>query len=339
MRQCHILWTEIGMKFGFRSVFYLIAAVLMSVSASLSTAQSAYPTRPIKLVAPFPPGGTSDVLARVIAKKLGETLGQPVTVDNKPGASGNIGHDAVAKSPPDGYTIVISNSSTFVSNPYLFKRMPFDPYNDFESMGLVASAGQVLIVHPSVPARTVAELTALAKANPGKLNFGSGGKGIQSHVSGEMYKSAVGIDIVHVPYKGTIQAVMDVVAGQVQMVFSDMVPAMPQIKAGTVRALAVTSAQRSTALPDVPTMIESGVPGFNAGVWWALLAPKGTPAQVVSRINAEWSKISKDPEVIEAYARLGVNTESSTPAKVFEMARAEYPVMGKILKEAGVQPE
>ncbi len=304
-----------------------------------ASAQANYPNRPIKLVAPFPPGGTSDVLARVIAKKLGEALGQPVTVDNKPGASGNIGHDFVAKSAPDGYTIVISNSSTFVSNPYLYKRMPFDPYNDFESMGLVASAGQVLIVHPSVPARNVNELTALAKSRPGKLNFGSGGKGIQSHVSGEMYKSAVGVDIVHVPYKGTIQAVTDLVAGQVEMVFSDMVPAMPQIKAGTVRALAVTSTTRSSALPDVPTMVEQGIAGFNAGVWWALLAPKGTPQPIVNRINAEWAKISKDPEVIEAYGRLGVNTEQSTPAKVFEMARAEYPVMGKILKEAGVQPE
>ena len=302
-------------------------------------AQGTYPNRPIKLVAPFPPGGTSDVLSRVIAKKLGEALGQPITVDNKPGASGNIGHDFVAKSAPDGYTIVITNSSTFVSNPYLYKRMPFDPYNDFESMGLVASAGQVLIVHPSVPARNVAELTALAKSKPGKLNFGSGGKGIQSHVSGEMYKTAVGVDIVHVPYKGTIQAVTDVVAGQVEMVFSDMVPAMPQIKAGTVRALAVTSVNRSSALPDVPTMIESGIPGFNAGVWWALLAPKGTPAQVIQRINTEWGKISKDAEVIEAYARLGVNTEHSTPGKIFEMARAEYPIMGKILKEAGVQAE
>ena len=306
---------------------------------TLAQAQGTYPNRPIKLVAPFPPGGTSDVLSRVIAKKLGEALGQPITVDNKPGASGNIGHDFVAKSAPDGYTIVITNSSTFVSNPYLYKRMPFDPYNDFESMGLVASAGQVLIVHPSVPARNVAELTALAKSKPGKLNFGSGGKGIQSHVSGEMYKTAVGVDIVHVPYKGTIQAVTDVVAGQVEMVFSDMVPAMPQIKAGTVRALAVTSVNRSSALPDVPTMIESGIPGFNAGVWWALLAPKGTPAQVIQRINTEWGKISKDAEVIEAYARLGVNTEHSTPGKIFEMARAEYPIMGKILKEAGVQAE
>ena len=233
-------------------------------------AQGSYPNRPIKLIAPFPPAGTSDVLSRIIARKLSEVLGQPVTVENKPGASANIGHDFVAKSAPDGYTLIITNSSVFVSNPYLFKRMPFDPFTDFESMGLVASAGQVLIVHPSVPARTVAELTALAKSRPGKLNFGSGGKGIQSHVSGEMYKAAVGVDMVHVPYKGTIQAVTDLVAGQVELVFSDMVPAMPQIRAGTVRALAVTSVNRSSALPEVPTMIESGIPGFNAGVWWAL---------------------------------------------------------------------
>ena len=302
-------------------------------------AQGSYPSRPIKLIAPFPPAGTSDVLSRIIARKLSEVLGQPVTVENKPGASANIGHDFVAKSAPDGYTLIITNSSVFVSNPYLFKRMPFDPFTDFESMGLVASAGQVLIVHPSVPARTVAELTALAKSRPGKLNFGSGGKGIQSHVSGEMYKAAVGVDMVHVPYKGTIQAVTDLVAGQVELVFSDMVPAMPQIRAGTVRALAVTSVNRSSALPEVPTMIESGIPGFNAGVWWALLGPKGTPPAVVARINSEWAKISKDPEVIESYARLGVNTEHSTPAKVLEMARAEYPVMGKILRDAGVQAE
>ncbi|MEY2803525.1 MAG: hypothetical protein RL657_861 [Pseudomonadota bacterium] len=323
----------------FRLVFSAVWMAMGWLASWTAHAQATYPQRPIKLVAPFPPGGTSDVLSRIIAKKLGEALGQPITVDNKPGASGNIGHDFVAKSAPDGYTIVISNSSTFTTNPYLYKRMPFDPYNDFESMGLVASAGQVLVVHPSVPVKSVAELTALAKARPGKLNFGSGGKGIQSHISGEMYKAAVGVDIVHVPYKGTIQAVSDLVSGQVEMVFSDMVPAMPQIKAGTVRALAVTSVNRSAALPDIPTMIESGLPGFNAGVWWALLAPKGTPQSVVQRINSEWGKISKDPEVVEAYGRLGVNTEHSTPAKVLEMARAEYPVMGKILKDAGVQAE
>ncbi len=301
--------------------------------------QAAYPQRPVKLVAPFPPGGTSDVLARVIAQKLGEGLGQPVTVDNKPGAGGNIGHELVAKAPPDGYSLVLSNSSTLLNNPYLYKRMGFDPLTDFAPISTVASAGQVLVVHPSVPVRTVAELTALAKSQPGKLNFGSGGKGIQSHISGEMYMSAVGVNMVHVPYKGTIQAVTDLVAGQVQVVFSDMVPAMPQIKAGKVRALAVTSPERSAALPELPTMIEAGLPGFNAGVWWAILAPKGTPSDIIARLNAELAKVVKNTDVIDTYKRLGVNTEHSTPPQVMERVRAEGPMMVKILKDAGVDPE
>lgn len=301
--------------------------------------QAAYPQRPIKLVAPFPPGGTSDVLARVIAQKLGEGLGQPVTVDNKPGAGGNIGHEAVAKALPDGYTLVLSNSSTLVTNPHLYKRMGFDPLNDFAPVSTVASAGQVLVVHPSVPVRNVAELTALAKAQPGKLNFGSGGKGIQSHISGEMYLSAVGVNMVHVPYKGTIQAVTDLVAGQVQVVFSDMVPAMPQIRAGKVRALAVTSTERSAALPELPTMIEAGVPGFDAGVWWSVLAPKGTSPDIIARLNAELDKVVKHQDVIDTYKRLGVNTEHSTPAQVLARVRAETPLMAKTLKDAGVEAE
>jgi tripartite-type tricarboxylate transporter receptor subunit TctC len=301
--------------------------------------QAAYPQRPVKLVAPFPPGGTSDVLARVIAQKLGEGLGQPVTVDNKPGAGGNIGHELVAKAPPDGYTLVLSNSSTLLNNPYLYKRMGFDPLTDFAPISTVASAGQVLVVHPSLPVRTVAELTALAKSQPGTLNFGSGGKGIQSHISGEMYITAVGVNMVHVPYKGTIQAVTDLVAGQVQVVFSDMVPAMPQIKAGKVRALAVTSPERSVALPELPTMIESGLPGFNAGVWWSVLAPKGTPLDIIARLNAELAKVVKHTDVIDTYKRLGVNTEHSTPPQVLERVRAEGPMMIKILKDAGVESE
>ena len=213
--------------------FLLVLFFLASATISISVySQAAYPNRPIKLITPFPPGGSSDVLARLIATKLGEGLGQTVTVDNRAGASGNIGHDAAAKSLPDGYTLLLSNSSTAVTNPHLFKKLPFDPINDFAAISMVGSAGQVLVVHPSVPVTTLAEVTAYAKANPNKLNFGSGGKGIQSHISGEMYKSAVGVNIVHIPYKGTIQAVTDLLAGQIQMVFSDMVPAMPHIKSG-----------------------------------------------------------------------------------------------------------
>ena len=320
--------------------FLLALFFLASATTSISVhSQTAYPNRPIKLIAPFPPGGTSDVLARLIATKLGEGLGQTVTVDNRAGASGNIGHEAASKSLPDGYTLLLSNSSSVVTNPHLFKKLPFDPVSDFAAISMVASAGQVLVVHPSVPVTTLAEVTAYAKANPNKLNFGSGGKGIQSHISGEMYKSAVGVDIVHIPYKGTVQAVTDLLAGQIQMVFSDMAPALPHIKSGKLRAIAVTSSQRSASLPDVPTISESGLPGFSSGVWWSVLGPKGTPVEIVNRINSEIGKMMQSADVREAYAKLGITPQHSTPSKVLENIRGESPVMAKILKAAGVEAE
>ncbi len=317
----------------------LLAAAIGAVCAAPALAQTAFPSRPLRLIAPFPPGGTSDVLARLLAQKLTETLGQPVAVENRPGAGGNIGHEMAAKATPDGYTLLLSNSSTVVTNPFLYRRLGFDPQSDFAFASMVATAGQVLVVHPSIPVKTLSELTALAKAKPGTLNFGSGGKGIQSHISGEMYKSATGVNIVHIPYKGTIQAVTDLVAGQIQMVFSDMVPAMPQIQAGKLRPIAVTSPTRSAVLPDVPTMIESGIPGYNASVWWAIAAPKGTPVEVINRINADLAKIMALADVRETYSKLGIATAHSTPAKVLETIKAEAPVMGKILKDAGVDPE
>jgi len=316
-----------------------LLAVFCALAAGAAHAQTSYPSRPIRFIAPFPPGGSTDVLCRLLGSKLAEGLGQPVTVDNRPGASGNIGHEAAARAAPDGYTILISSSSTLVNNVHLFKSLRYDPLGDFAPVSMVASAGQVLVVHPSVPAKSVSELVALARAQPAKLNFGSGGKGIQSHISGEMFKSAVGVDIVHVPYKGTVQAVSDLVAGQVQLVFSDMVPAMPHIKAGRLRPLAVTTRERSAALPDVPTMIESGVPGFEAGVWWAVMAPRGTPAGVVNRLNAEFARIMKLPDVLEKYASLGIVAEYSAPQHVTEMIKRDTPRMAQVLKAAGVEPE
>jgi len=317
----------------------LLAAAIGAVCAAPVLAQTAYPNRALKLITPFPPGGSSDVLSRLLAQKLTETLGQSVAVENRPGAGGNIGHEMAAKAAPDGYTLLLSNSATLVTNPFLYKRLGFDAQNDFAQISLVATSGQVLVVHPSVPVKTLAELTALAKAKPGTLNFGSGGKGIQSHIRGEMYKSAAGVNIVHIPYKGGIQAVTDLVAGQIQIVFSDMVPAMPQIQAGKLRAIAVTSPTRSAVLPDVPTMIEAGIPGYSALVWWSLAAPKGTPAEVVNRINADLARIMALPDVRETYSKLGIATAHSTPARVLEIVKADSPAMGKILKDAGVDPE
>jgi tripartite-type tricarboxylate transporter receptor subunit TctC len=316
-----------------------LLAVLLLFAFAASTHAQTYPSRPIKFVAPFPPGGSSDVLCRLLGAKLSEGLGQPVAVENRPGAAASIGHEYALKQPPDGYTIVITSSSTMVNNRYLYKQLAFNVFTDFSPISMIASAGQVLVVHPSVPAKSVAELIALAKAQPGKLNFGSGGKGIQSHISGEMFKAAAGIDIVHVPYKGTVQAVSDLVAGQVQMVFSDMAPAMPHIRAGRLRPLAVTTRKREAVLPDLPTMIEAGVPEYESGVWWAVLSPKGTPEAIVGRLNAEFGRIVRLPDVQEKYASLGIAPEHSTPAYVFERARAEGPRLAAALKAAGIEPE
>ena len=323
-------------KLSVQMLLTLMATILIGIPTSY--AQS-YPNRPIKLIAPFPPGGTSDVLGRLIAQKLSESLGQPVIVENRPGASGNIGHEMAAKALPDGYTILLSNSSTVVNNPFLYKQMPFDWYKDFTPITMVAIAGQVLVVNPNVPAKSVSELTALVRANPGKYNFGSGGKGIQSHISGEMYKNAANVDIVHIPYKGTGVAVADAVAGQIQMVFADMAPAVPFVKSNKLRPLAVTSLQRSSTLPDVPTMAEQGYPGFEASVWWALAAPKGIPSSVVDRINQDWSKIMATADIKDAFERLGVTPLYSKPEVVFEKSRAESPIIGEVMRKAGIETE
>ena len=316
-----------------------IFSILSITAVSIAYAQPTYPNRPIKFIAPFPPGGTSDVLGRIMAQKLSDALGQSVIVENRPGASGNIGHDIAAKSAPDGYTLLLSNSSTVVNNPHLFKQMSFDWYKDFSPISMVAIAGLVLVVHPSVPVKSVSELTALAKSKPGQLNFGSGGKGIQSHISGEMYKTAANVDIVHIPYKGTGVAVADLVAGQIHMVFSDMAPAVPFIKANKLRALAVTSPQRSTTLPDLPTMIELGFPNFEAANWWSIVTPKGVPNSIIERINQELGKIMTSQEIKDSFEKLGVTPLYSEPNKVFELSRKESPIVGEILRKAGVEKE
>ncbi len=317
----------------------LVSSAALAAAPFSAFSQTAYPTRPVRLIAPFPPGGTSDVLGRLLAQKMSEGLGQVVTVENRPGAAANIGHELASRAPADGYTLILSNSSTFLANPYLYKKMPFDPFTDFAPVSLVASAGQVLVVHPLVPANSVAELIALAKAKPNALNFGSGGVGIQSHISGEMFKSRAGVSMVHVPYKGTIQAVTDCVAGQVQLVFADMVPAMPQIRGGKLRPLAVTSLKRAAVLPDVPTLHEIALPNFDSGVWWAVLAPRATPAPIVERLNQELARVLKSPEVIAKYADIGLAIEYSTPPAVLALAKKQAPEMGQILKAAGVEPE
>lgn len=327
------------MEDGYHTLRISAIALWWSLAASLAVAQDPYPTKPIRLIAPFPPGGTTDVLSRILAQKLTDSLSRQVVVENRPGAGGNIGHEVAAKTHPDGYTLLMSSNAALVTNPHIYKRLGFDPLSDFSPISVVAKSGSVLVVHPSVPARSVKELITLAKARPGKLNFGSGGRGTPAHIAGEIFKATTGINIIHIPYKGGIVAVTGLVAGQIDMVFSDMVPAIPQIKAGRLRALAVTSVQRSPALPDVPTINEAGVKEAIPETWWAMLAPKGAPPAVIARINADLAQIMRLPDVQERYLALGIVTAHTAPERVMELVKLETPQLGKALKAAGVEPE
>jgi tripartite-type tricarboxylate transporter receptor subunit TctC len=295
--------------------------------------------KPVRFVVPFPPGGTSDIVARVVAQKLTDALGKQVLVDNRGGASGTIGYELAAKAPADGYTLLLTSMGGLVTNQFLYKRLPFDPMNDFAHISQLATAGQILVVHPSVPARNVQELIALAKAKPGQLNVGSGGVGTTQHIVAEVFQTGTGIKLVHVPYKGSILAVTDTVAGQITMTFADMAPAVPHVKAGRLRALAVSSEQRSTALPDVPTMAESGIKEWFPQTWWAIAAPKGTPAAIVKRINAEIGLFMKAPDVQEKFASLGLIPLHSTPERVAELVKIGAVRMAQVVKAAGIQAE
>ncbi len=316
----------------------MLLGLVLSAGCVVQTFAQTYPVKPIKFIAPFPPGGSTDTLSRLLALKLADGLGQPVTVENRPGAAAMIGLEAAAKSPPDGYTITLG-SSTMATNPHLYKRVPFDAQTDFMPVSLVASSGSVLVVHPSVNVTSVKELIELAKAKPSQLNFGSGGKGVTSHVAGEMFQTMTGTKMVHVPYKGYGQAQQDLVAGQVQLAFGDMAPAIPQIRNGKLRPLAVTTEKRQPALPDVPTMIEAGIAGFTTEIWWALMVPRATPRDIVNRLNEEVGRIMKLPDVQARYENLGLNIKHTTPEFVLELLKDETVKRGELLRKAGIQPE
>ena len=325
------------------------SALLLVVAASLpggAPAQAAstssgqdYPIKPVRMIAPYPPGGSSDVLGRIVAQKLSEALGRAVVVENRPGAAANVGHEIAAKATPDGYTLLLTSAAALVTNQFLYKRLNFDPRRDFAPISLVATAAPMLVVHPSIPAKSVQEFIAYAKTRPGQLNFGSGGVGTTSHIVGEVFQAATGVKMVHVPYKGGVLAVADLVAGQIQLSFADMVPSVPQVKAGKLRALAVTSEQRSGTLPDVPTMAEAGVKAEFPGQWWAVAAPRGTPAAIIRRVNADIAQMVKAPDVQEKYAAMGIFTAHTTPERVTELQASGTRLMAKVVKAAGIQPE
>jgi tripartite-type tricarboxylate transporter receptor subunit TctC len=297
-----------------------------------------YPIKPIRLIAPFAPGGPTDLFARLMGAKLGERLGQPVLVENRPGAGGSVGAEVAAKSAPDGYTLILVSSS-FAVNATLYPKLPYDALRDFAPITLLASAPFLLVAHNSVPASSVRELIALAKANPGKLNYGSGGSGSGPHIVAELFKSEAGVDIVHVPYKGTGPLTAALVAGDVQLAFGNIFALVPQVKSGRLKALAVTGRERSSALPEVPNVAESGLPGFEAAGVHGLLAPAGTPRRIIDRLNAECVAILRSPEVRTQLASDGAEPVGNTPEQYAAQIAAEVQKWGKLIRERGIRAD
>jgi tripartite-type tricarboxylate transporter receptor subunit TctC len=313
--------------------FGLIAALLSSAVLAQT-----FPSKPVHLIVTYPPAGSSDLMARILAQKLSEVWGQPVIVENKAGAAGSIGMDYAAHQAPDGHSFVIGNLGPTVVNPLLSK-VPYDVERDFIPVSLISTGPNILVVNPSSPAKTLGELIAYARANPGKLNFGSGGSGSVAHLSGEMLKNLAHVDIVHVPYKGGILSVNDLLAGNVQLVFSDALPVMPHIRAGKLRALAVTSPERSPLAPDIPTCVESGLPGLVAVNWWGVLLPAGTPKSIADKFHADLVRVMQDAGVKEKFALLGVDALSGTPEQFGAYIKAESAKYAKLVKEAGIRAE
>ena len=297
----------------------------------------AYPTRPIRLVVPFPPGGSLDVVARAIGQKLAEAWGQPVVIDNRPGAGGNIGADLVAKSVPDGYTILEGALSTHAVNASLYRKLPYDPIKDFAPITLVAITPNVLVLNRAFPVNSVPELVAYAKAHPGALSFGSGSNGSAGHLAGELFKSETGIDMVHVPYKGGAPALQALLAGDTQLMFDNLANSMPQLKAGKLKALAVTTAKRSPLAPDLPTLAESGLPGFDIYTWWGLLAPAGTRPEIIAKWNAEVTRILGTSEMKAFFAQEGAEPAPTTPEAFAALIRSEMTKYAKIVKDSGAK--
>ncbi|NDP42504.1 MAG: tripartite tricarboxylate transporter substrate binding protein [Aromatoleum sp.] len=311
---------------------------LAAALPSLAPAQTpAFPSKPVKLVVPFPPGGPLDVIGRSIAQKLTEAWGQSVVVDNRPGAGGNIGADLVAKSPPDGYTVVMGALSTHAVNPSLYPTMPYDAVRDFAPITLVATTPNVLVINPSLPVNSVKELIAYAKANPGKLSFGSGSNGSAGHLAGELFKVDAGVDMVHIPYKGGAPAMQGLLAGDTQLMFDNLANSMPQVKAGKLKALAVTTGQRSKMVPELPTMAEAGVPGFDIATWFGLLAPAGTPPEVIARWNADVVKILNAQDMRERLTAQGAEAAPTSPAEFAVFIGRELAKYARIVKLSGAK--
>ncbi len=321
------------MKLFLRWSIFLIALAGITTNA---LAQG-YPTKPLRLIVPFAAGGTGDVLGRLLAAKLSDGLGQPVVVDFKPGAGTTLGTDYVAKSPPDGYTLLFSASTTMSINASLYAKLPYDTLKDLMPVSMLAAIPNMLVAGHSLAANTVPELIALAKASPGKLNYASPGSGTTPHLAGELFKMAAGINMVHIPYKGAGPAIVDVLGGHVPMLFDNIPSVQPQVTSGKMKAIGVTSAKRSPAMPNVPTFAEAGLAGFEANSWWAILAPAGTPKDIIGRLNAEVVNALNDPGLRERFLGLGADPAPSTPEEAAAHIRAEVAKWAGIVKASGAR--
>ena len=317
--------------------FWTAIAVALAIAAAPAAAQT-YPSKPIRLVAPFPPGGSIDVVGRLLAAKLSESLGQQIVVDNRSGASGILGTEAVMNAPADGYTLLI-NTIPFVTNQFLMPRVPYDPLRDFTMISLVASSPAFVTVHPSVPAHSIKELIALAKSKPGQLNYSSAGVGTNPHIAGELFNLLAGVDIVAVQYKGGGPADTAVLAGEVAATFGNVSQQTAYVKGGRLRALAVTSAKRLAAMPDLPTVAEAGVPGYEFETWFVVAAPKGTPRPIVDTLNSHIRKVMTPPEQVKAYEDRGVTVIASSPEEAVKHLESEQKKWGRVIKERGIKAE
>ncbi len=315
----------------------LAIAVLAAFAALPATAQN-YPNRAIRLVVPSSPGGGTDITGRIVAQKLSEQLGQQVVVDNRAGAGTIIGNEIVAKAPPDGYTLLMG-LSTLAINPSMYEKLPYDALRDFAPVSLAVMSPNVLTVHPSLPAKTVKEFIALAKAKPGTITYGSAGQGTSPHLSGELLKVLAKIDIVHVPFKGSGQSVISSLAGEIVSNFPSVPTAIPYIKAGKLRALGVTTAKRTQALPDVPSIAEAGVPGYEATQWFGVLAPAGTPRAIIDKLNAEMIKLLKSPDVRDRFIADGTEPAPTTPEEFTAYIKSETDKWTRVIKAAGIKPQ
>ena len=316
----------------------LATALVLALAGGTLHAQ-AYPTKPVRLIVPYPPGGGTDFFARTVSARLSDNLGQQVVVENRPGAATIIGAEAVAKSAPDGYTILLGDTATFAVNPTLYKKLPYDPLKSFEPITLTGRFALLLVVHPSVQANSVSELIALAKAKPGTLNYASPGPGSPHHLAMELFKQRTGINMVHVPYKGAGPAIQDLLGGQIPTMFLDLAAGAPQIKGGKIRALAVASPKRIAALPELATIADSGLPGYEAWAWQGLVAPAGTPKEVIAKLGAEYVKAINDAGIRQKIVDAGVDPLQSSPQEFADYIRSEQGKWANVVKEGNITVE